>query len=256
MDFFMNRTLWDFEFQSNVAYLHPSFTFDELVNTSCVLLNDRCFCATRLGSSSRHVPPSPNQARYELYVSFDFEGRSYFARYNSFRILGEKENYKLLVDGFNGNVKDQLNHHNGMEFSTKDRDNDLRADDNCASKYHSAWWHNDCHVVNLNGVWASTDFGRGINWASITTFRKSATNVEMKIRKLFTQGKQLKLSNPENDLTRLVAITTTEAAAVLVSVVVVVVVVVVVIVVVAVVAVVVVVVVLVEVVIIVVVVWW
>ncbi|GFO08392.1 hypothetical protein PoB_003489700 [Plakobranchus ocellatus] len=38
MDYFMNCTLWNFEFQSNFAYLHPPVTSNEFVNTSCVLL--------------------------------------------------------------------------------------------------------------------------------------------------------------------------------------------------------------------------
>uniref|UniRef100_A0A665WAF5 Fibrinogen gamma chain n=1 Tax=Echeneis naucrates TaxID=173247 RepID=A0A665WAF5_ECHNA len=40
--------------------------------------------------------------------------------------------------------------HNGMQFSTFDRDND-RYDGNCAQQDGSGWWMNRCHAAHLNG---------------------------------------------------------------------------------------------------------
>lgn len=45
--------------------------------------------------------------------------------------------------------------HNGMKFSTKDRDNDnFRT--NCAEVYHGGFWYNGCWAANLNGVYYHT----------------------------------------------------------------------------------------------------
>ena len=59
---------------------------------------------------------------------------------------------------------DSMAYHNGMMFTTSDRDNDLKSHGNCAVDYKGAWWHNDCHRVNLNGFYGNTASGQGLNW--------------------------------------------------------------------------------------------
>lgn len=69
--------------------------------------------------------------------------------------------------------------HNNMKFTTKDQNNDLLKDGNCALKYKSAWWFNSCYGANLNGMYNNqTD---GINWFN---WKKSEylPRVEIKIR--------------------------------------------------------------------------
>ena len=56
---------------------------------------------------------------------------------------------------------------NGMNFTTKDQDNDIASNFNCAEKYKGAWWYSDCHRANLNGLYLSgahTSLAVGINW--------------------------------------------------------------------------------------------
>ncbi len=38
----------------------------------------------------------------------------------------------------------------GMKFTTRDRDNDMQVNGNCADMYHAGWWLNDCSCSNLN----------------------------------------------------------------------------------------------------------
>jgi len=57
--------------------------------------------------------------------------------------------------------------HNGMPFSTKDKDND-KSSINCATKFHGAWWYSSCHTANLNGLYyhpgETAEYGKGVVW--------------------------------------------------------------------------------------------
>ncbi len=57
--------------------------------------------------------------------------------------------------------------HNGMPFSTKDKDND-KWYTNCAKDFHGAWWYVACHTANLNGLYYHTggtpERGKGVVW--------------------------------------------------------------------------------------------
>ena len=56
--------------------------------------------------------------------------------------------------------------HNGMQFSTIDRDND-KAGYSCATWYEAGWWYNNCMSSNLNGPYSRTAFvtwRQGIVW--------------------------------------------------------------------------------------------
>jgi len=66
--------------------------------------------------------------RYKL--KFDLQSRSnpnnwYYAKYSTFRVLDETYGYKLEVAGYSGNAGyDAFGlRHNGLKFSTYDRDN-------------------------------------------------------------------------------------------------------------------------------------
>lgn len=79
---------------------------------------------------------------------------------------------------------DSLLKHNGMKFTTKDRDND-HSENNCASFYHGAWWYRNCHTSNLNGQYLRgqhTSYADGIEWSSWTGWQYSLKFSEMKIR--------------------------------------------------------------------------
>ena len=75
--------------------------------------------------------------------------------YKTFRISNEADGYRLTINGFqnNGHSKfsEQFWFHNGMRFSTIDRDNDKWGSD-CAKIYGkgSGWWYKWCQMVNLN----------------------------------------------------------------------------------------------------------
>ena len=73
--------------------------------------------------------------------------------------------------------------HRGMSFSTKDRDND-RWGRNCALHFKGAWWYNDCHHSNLNGLYLNGKSDcQGMRWNSWPKGPCYSVNkAEMKIR--------------------------------------------------------------------------
>jgi len=108
--------------------------------------------------------------RYKL--RFDLQARNiswYWAEYSRFTVLGESRNYELQVSGYHGNAGDSISHHNGMMFTTYDRDNDpwtsSSYNGNCAVHYGGGFWYKDCWHCGLNNAdrdhfrWYSSDTG-------------------------------------------------------------------------------------------------
>ncbi|XP_060078551.1 angiopoietin-related protein 7-like [Ylistrum balloti] len=89
-----------------------------------------------------------------------WDGTVRTAAYRKFIIESESDLYQLTIDGFTGDVDDQLTQHNRQRFSTYDRDNDLRTGGSCADSGRGGWWYKNCYTANLNGVYA---FDKGID---------------------------------------------------------------------------------------------
>ena len=103
----------------------------------------------------------------------DFEGNTAYANYSTFSVGDGSTEYILTVGGYSGTAGDSLVYDNGMRFSTRDNDNDLRSGSNCAQLLTGAWWYNSCYRANLNGHYftTSTYNEQGIiwlNWKGIT----------------------------------------------------------------------------------------
>ena len=100
-------------------------------------------------------------------------GTNIFLQYECFKVASAKDKYKLTVGGFQGTTTDPMKFHNGMYFSTRDRDNDPDGR-KCAlvhaPKAVGGWWFNSCwHIVPnnfyehwegilLNNIWHSLPF--------------------------------------------------------------------------------------------------
>ncbi|KAI7812707.1 putative fibrinogen C domain-containing protein 1 [Triplophysa rosa] len=130
------------------------------------------------------------QGNYEMRIDLeDFENSTAFAQYavfgvGLFSVDPEDDGYPLTVAEYTGTAGDSLLKHNGMKFTTKDRDND-HSENNCASFYHGAWWYRNCHTSNLNGQYLRgqhTSYADGIEWSSWTGWQYSLKFTEMKIR--------------------------------------------------------------------------
>ena len=75
-----------------------------------------------------------------------------YAKYSNFTVTNQATNYTLFVGFYSGTAKDRLAYHNGMSFSTTDRDND-KTSSNCAKIRASAWWYNNCANSDLNAAY-------------------------------------------------------------------------------------------------------
>ncbi|XP_069102186.1 angiopoietin-related protein 7-like [Argopecten irradians] len=106
-----------------------------------------------LGNDNIHLLTSNPMVLRVVLEGWD--GTKGYAQYSSFQIANEAQNYRLSVSGFSGTIStNALGSHDGYDFTTRDRDNDVNNHENCASTYRGAWWYYDCLYSNLNGIYA------------------------------------------------------------------------------------------------------
>uniref|UniRef100_A0A671NB10 Microfibril associated protein 4 n=1 Tax=Sinocyclocheilus anshuiensis TaxID=1608454 RepID=A0A671NB10_9TELE len=127
---------------------------------------------------------------YKLRVDLeDFEGQKAYALYKSFSVDSEADGYKLHVSGFvDGGAGDSLSPHNGMKFSTFDKDQDLLGD-NCALKYYQGgFWYKNCYYTNPTGnyLWEKDNrvTNTGATWYYWKKSWNSLKSISMKIRRV------------------------------------------------------------------------
>ncbi|XP_070188601.1 microfibril-associated glycoprotein 4-like [Littorina saxatilis] len=115
-----------------------------------------------------------------------WDGTKGYATYSNFSISDSSNNYRLNLGSFTGgNAGDSILHtHGGMQFTTRDRDNDRQSGYNCAEFYHGAWWYRSCFTSKLNGLYmtgSSDPQTQGIQWERFAR-TSSLKFAEMKIR--------------------------------------------------------------------------
>ncbi|KAM6940360.1 fibrinogen gamma chain [Xenentodon cancila] len=119
-----------------------------------------------LGNEKLHLLTTSSNIPTVLRIELaDWEGNKRYADYTMFRVGPEVDMYRMTYgyyfggdagDAFDGfdfgdDPSDKFfTSHNGMQFSTFDKDND-KYDGNCAQQDGSGWWMNRCHAAHLNG---------------------------------------------------------------------------------------------------------
>ena len=92
-----------------------------------------------------------DNGQWEMRVDYQMNDKIWsYLHYNQFSVGSASEEYPLTVGGFVGLGTDRFAYHNGMKFSTPDNDNDKWSGGNCAARWDSGWWYNDCHHININ----------------------------------------------------------------------------------------------------------
>ena len=123
--------------------------------------------------------------RSELRVDLgDFDGNKKYAQYNFFSVSNNLTNYRLNIGAYSGNARDALHgvgcagwagNHDGMAFSTHDRDNDRGNNYSCSQSHSGGWWYNYCHCAHLNGP-----YNGDTRWTGGRA--NSHKSIEMKLR--------------------------------------------------------------------------
>uniref|UniRef100_A0A8D0AWL3 Fibrinogen gamma chain n=1 Tax=Salvator merianae TaxID=96440 RepID=A0A8D0AWL3_SALMN len=160
-----------------------------------------------LGNEKIHAITTQTTIPYALRIDLeDWSGQSSHADYAHFKLGNEEDKYRLIYtffvggdagDAFDGfdfgdDASDKyFTSHNGMHFSTFDRDND-KFDGNCAEQDGSGWWMNRCHAGHLNGKYykggsytekdsGPNGYDNGIIWATWRSRWYSMKKTAMKI---------------------------------------------------------------------------
>ncbi|XP_055765016.1 fibrinogen gamma chain-like [Salvelinus fontinalis] len=145
-----------------------------------------------LGNEKMHLLSTQATIPYVLRIVLtDWLGNKKHADYAAFKVGPEVDMYRLTYayyfggdagDAFDGfdfgdDPSDKFyTSHNGMQFSTSDKDND-KFQGNCAKQDGSGWWMNRCHAAHLNGKYypggkytekdaGESGYDNGIIWAT------------------------------------------------------------------------------------------
>lgn len=78
---------------------------------------------------------------------------------------------------------DSLSGHNGMKFTTIDKDQDTHVS-NCAQLAYGAFWYYNCFGANPNGIytWGPSPRAHGVQWRTFKGLEYSLKTIVMKIR--------------------------------------------------------------------------
>ncbi|XP_056388036.1 tenascin-N-like [Hyla sarda] len=118
---------------------------------------------------------------YQLRVDLRAGTESAYAVYNTFKVASSRDRYKLTADNYSGTAGDALKYHNGLKFTTWDKDNDL-ALTNCALSHRGAFWYRNCHLANPMGQYGDNNHSQGVNWEPWKGHEFSIPFIEMKMR--------------------------------------------------------------------------
>ena len=141
-----------------------------------------------LGLEKLHLLAAPGNG---VILRVDLQRTSsmtrYHAIYETFEISNEVDGYRITVGDFSGTATDGLTYHNGMQFTTKDRDKDMHNAENCAKMWEGAWWFKTCYNSHLNGRHPSrtgvNDARKRISWITFEYKFAGWAMSEMKLRK-------------------------------------------------------------------------
>ncbi|XP_070700152.1 fibrinogen like 1B [Pempheris klunzingeri] len=130
----------------------------------------------------------------------DWDGKKSHAFYENFRITNEADRYRLQYGQYSGQAGNALTggggmvEHwssslSGMQFSTRDQDNDRYLQGSCAQENKAGWWFNRCHAANLNGKFYRSgkykgQYDNGVVWGTWRGLWYSLRHTTMKVRPL------------------------------------------------------------------------
>ena len=100
-----------------------------------------------------------------------WNGDQFYEEFNGFSVGDASGSYVLAVGDknpqstANADGKNSMEKHNGMKFSTLDKDNDM-FHKSCAEIHTGGWWYNACHSCHPTGTYFlnGTFDSNGVTW--------------------------------------------------------------------------------------------
>ena len=101
-----------------------------------------------IGLDKLHTLAAPGRGAILIVTIKETRNKMINANYSIFEVAGEADNYRLTIDGYEGEAgDDSLSDLNGMSFSTYDNPNNTGFQ-NCEKRL-GGWWYKACRQ-NLN----------------------------------------------------------------------------------------------------------
>ena len=127
----------------------------------------------------------------ELLIELvDWDDKEVYARYKTFKVGPAEDQYTMeILRGYSGTAGDYFSQEAGMKFTTKDRDNDLWAEGNCADWSNAGWWYRSCKRTHLSGkllgkTFPPSDIWKRTYWIGSNGKDYSLKEVRMMVRPL------------------------------------------------------------------------
>ena len=141
-----------------------------------------------LGLEKMHQLTSTGTYKIRFELQSGMNNLWFSAEYDTFWIDAETHGYALHVSGYSGDAgdslhytgKSMLNYHDGMQFSTWDRDNDRSALLNCASKYGAGNWYNSCFYFLVTGSAGNSQWDSFRDVLGISNYMVKASRMMVK----------------------------------------------------------------------------
>ena len=131
------------------------------------------------GLRNIHCLTKREEVELQIEVRLD-NGTGQVWTYGYFEVDGPETNYTLHIGQAQGpsDGYENMVYHNGMQFTTRDRDNDIWSS-NCANSFgNSGWWYRSCENALLTGSHSS----RRLTWLNRAGARTYHAFAEMRLR--------------------------------------------------------------------------
>ncbi|ELU16938.1 hypothetical protein CAPTEDRAFT_188816 [Capitella teleta] len=122
---------------------------------------------------NRNLHALTTKQLHELRIDLKDNGDAAFAKYSSFIVHSESDEFHLTLGGYSGDAGDSIYFPDAMKFI------------HCANERKGGWWYGNCYYGNPNGLYLNgtyTGDRHGTEWYSWKGYHYSIQFTEMKIR--------------------------------------------------------------------------
>ena len=134
------------------------------------------------GLKNIHHLTTRDHVELRIDIVRESDGGTFSWTYQTFRVAGATDIYRLTIGEGQGTGGDAMAGHNGQQFTTYDNDNDNYSGGNCGYFSQGGWWYKSCYNANLNGPHETPSLP-GVSQISAKIYwGATLSSVEMKTR--------------------------------------------------------------------------